>query len=518
MNRFYREHEALIALLAIDECHQMFTCDKFRTHFDAIKNLAHLNKPKNYFSATVPPVLEPHFLRQSYLPNSTIIIRRETGRPNFRYHVLHVEERVRSAVDVAVALAQHLESTTFSPASLGLIFCLSRELVDKIAPFFKGSRSHSGMTTDDREALQGLWNKGDNRWMVATTGWLHGIDNSNVDAVIFIDLPYGLLNFVQGSGRAGRSGQPANIFVLKLQVTYIEPMDEADDVTCRISGNTFLEECKCRRRTISKSMDGKELCCGDIYGALKCDFCNPQHPLVLETRLLLLAPRVQSPDYSIGAWDDESCSKIDEDILTQLPTPRSTPVGPILPPLSVELDHARYNCLIADKRGKVAELSAMTKLLRGYCFVCWAWKGRWTTMTPQHKVFISCKDRSDGYIKHGVGYIRDLKSKFVFERYQNCYTCGLPQGDFTPSTHPSFKPNYNPPCPFEDFVAVLLWFIIHDPEIWRRACVTFFPALKVKMPLDAIVKWFNRVEAPQLFYNGLEVVIWYWLTYKKPRA
>jgi Helicase conserved C-terminal domain len=59
--------------------------------------------------------------------------------------------------------------------------------------------------------------------MVATTGFIHGIDHPNVNTVVFFEMPYGLNNVVQGGGRAGHSGRPAHIFLLDYCSTFIQP-------------------------------------------------------------------------------------------------------------------------------------------------------------------------------------------------------------------------------------------------------------------------------------------------------
>lgn len=163
----------------------------------------------------------------------------------------------------------------------------------------------------------------------------------------------------------------------------------------------------------------------------------------------------------------------------------------------------------------------MTKALGGvhdgstiaYCFICWAWKNKWQPKTPHRQFFIHCKSREDHYVQHAIGWIQ-LKCQFQFQKFQYCWRCGLPQGDFTPVTHPIFKPGTIITCPFDDLVAVLIWYIIHTEEVWKKAC-SAFPGLMVTMSLDDIIAWLINEELPHLFYNGLELVIWYWLTYKK---
>ena len=107
-----------------------------------------------------------------------------------------------------------------------------------------------------------------------------------------------------------------------------------------------------------------------------------------------------------------------------------------------------------------------------------------------------------------------MKRGFRYEKIRYCWTCGLPQGEFGLSTHPSFKPGVAMKCPFDDLVALLIWYIINTEDIWKKACLAF-PPLKTTMNLNGIKEWLMKEEQPHLFYNGLELIIWYWVTYKK---
>ena len=191
------------------------------------------------------------------------------------------------------------------------------------------------------------------------------------------------------------------------------------------------------------------------------------------------------------------------------------------PSMSLILDHAIYLKLKQNKKAKVAELNELTKAVggildgshTGYCVICWVWKKKRQPKTPTHQYFISCKSPEDRFVHHAIGWI-DMKRGFQFKRFQYCWTCGLPQGDFTLSTHPSFKPGVKMNCPFDDVVALLIWYIINTEDVWKKAC-SAFPALKSTMYLNDIRKWLVKEDQPYLFYNGLELVIWYWITYKK---
>ena len=196
---------------------------------------------------------------------------------------------------------------------------------------------------------------------------------------------------------------------------------------------------------------------------MTCDICNPNHPLVIASKKLLLPIRNTTPDNDVGGWDEATLALVDETILdstplssvsstlcnttpnydvggwddatlallhesildvtpsssvsnTQVPallpapphlqvnsTPRNSVPGPSM---SLRLDQALYLRLQQDKRGKIAELSSMTKALGGildgsntdYCVICWAWKNKWVLKTPRHQYFISCKTQEDCFV------------------------------------------------------------------------------------------------------------------------
>lgn len=512
----------------VDECHQIITCDSYRSKFNAVKELAQFPVQKIYLTATLPVFLEDYFLQQVYLPPSTPVIREPTNRKNLMYHLLRVDQRVRKAKDVVIDLAQLVEKDLWTEASRGIIFCLSRAEVDDIAKSFRDTKSHSDMEKSDRLEQQERWREGlpGHHWMVATTGFIHGIDHPSVDTVIFVEMPYGLNNFVQGAGRAGRSGRTAHVFLLQHCTTFIQPPINDIDTGAVAAGVEFVENISdCRRTVISNIMDGLPVCCGDLYDAVKCDNCDPNHPMILASKKLLLPVRENSPDYDQGGFDDTTLGSLDLAILDSTqgssPSLSSAPTTSIYPKsnTSLLLDQAIYLKFKEDKKAKVAALTDLTKAVGGildgnhtrYCIICWVWKKTRVPKTLTHQYFINCKTREDGFINHGIGWIK-LKKKFVFENYQYCWKCGLPQGESTPATHPIFKRSVILECPFDDLAILLIWYIIHTEDVWKKACLAF-PELKRTMPLEELTQWLKK-EKPHMFYNGLELVIWFWVTYK----
>jgi len=107
---------------------------------------------------------------------------------------------------------------------------------------------------------------------------------------ILSDMPYGLINLVQGAGRAGRSSEvEATVLVIydprRLQSP--PPMSKEDRTLIR-AGNDFVTTIDCRRKVISVNFNFQEdhdRDCIDFQVALNdiefppCDNCDSQEPI-----------------------------------------------------------------------------------------------------------------------------------------------------------------------------------------------------------------------------------------------
>jgi hypothetical protein len=65
-------------------------------------------------------------------------------------------------------------------------------------------------------------------------------------------------------------------------------------------------------------------------------------------------------------------------------------------------------------------------------------------------------------------------------------------------------------CPFDDFVVLLLWFIRHEECVWQAAC-NKFTGLSERMGMKEFGSWCKTESGIDSFYNGLELVRWFWL-------
>jgi hypothetical protein len=252
------------------------------------------------------------------MPSSTVFIRAPTSRPNLRYHVLHVENQVKHINKVAAELAQHLQQTTFTNESRGIVFCADIPSTDELATVLGSSKSHSKMETSERLSNQEAWYEGHAKWIVATSGFLHGIDHPSVRAVIFIGIPYGAINIEQGSGRAGRDRLPANIFLLnQTNLVYVGAehrvaAHDKDDQCLSAAHRWMLTTTDCRRRLMTELMDGVGVTCSDLDGAEKCDICDP-HTQLLQAASLILQPEPSPPSSPVATTRSAITMDCDEE-------------------------------------------------------------------------------------------------------------------------------------------------------------------------------------------------------------
>ena len=78
----------------------------------------------------------------------------------------------------------------------------------------KSSYYHGGLALEEKEENYHSWMNNTAKVMVATNAFGMGIDKSDVSAVIHINTPHSIENFIQESGRAGRNGKTAHSIIL----------------------------------------------------------------------------------------------------------------------------------------------------------------------------------------------------------------------------------------------------------------------------------------------------------------
>jgi superfamily II DNA helicase RecQ len=97
------------------------------------------------------------------------------------------------------------------------------------------------------------------------------VDHPNVAYVVHLDSPMSMTEFTQGSGRAGRGGEPALSLTL---VPYHKkaPLLAEENCEGKQAMLRWLSTRHCRRCQQSDFLDGSQQDCQDVQG-LYCDNC-----------------------------------------------------------------------------------------------------------------------------------------------------------------------------------------------------------------------------------------------------
>ena len=208
MDGFLERLEAFgIVSLAVDEAHCISHWGHdFRPEYRQIGELRRRRPelPIQAFTATATPAVQRDIQSQLGLREPEVLIG-DFDRPNLTYRVRprrHLADQVREVI------ANHA-------GEAGIVYCLSRKDVEKLAGELQGSGVccepyHAGMEAERRNRVQDDFQAERIDVVVATVAFGMGIDRTDVRFVVHGSLPKGVEQYSQETGRAGRDGLPAD--------------------------------------------------------------------------------------------------------------------------------------------------------------------------------------------------------------------------------------------------------------------------------------------------------------------
>ncbi|KAI3578614.1 hypothetical protein IWW34DRAFT_737753 [Fusarium oxysporum f. sp. albedinis] len=267
----------LLQRIFVDECHTVIMDIGYRAKLGELVGLRRFGCPLVLLTATLPVVLEDWF-RGEMLAKSAIMVRDRTVKLNCRYEVQQVKPGRDAVEDRTVEVIKQLDQD-MTGRQKGVIYCRSKSQCEAIADEIGCGFHHSGMSEQDRYEVRTAWIEGRNtsRWIAATTGLGTGIDIEGIVAVVHMEKPYGLVDFVQQIGRGGRrAGEVVRSVIIHNGQRQREDQHRSfvDDIN-QAQMEAFVSTPGCRRAVISAFMDGAAgETCEDVDGATLCDRCE----------------------------------------------------------------------------------------------------------------------------------------------------------------------------------------------------------------------------------------------------
>ncbi|MEV7099153.1 DNA helicase RecQ [Amycolatopsis sp. NPDC051045] len=198
-------------------------------------------------------------------------------RPNIQYRIVGKNSPQRQLLELL---------RTEHPGDAGIVYCLSRNSVEKTAEFLVQNGIpavpyHAGLDARTRAKHQSRFLREDGLIVVATIAFGMGIDKPDVRFVAHLDLPKSVEGYYQETGRAGRDGLPSTAWLAYglqdvVQQRKMIDTSEGDEAHRRRLGahlNAMLALCEtveCRRVQILNYFGQQAEPCGN------CDTClNP---------------------------------------------------------------------------------------------------------------------------------------------------------------------------------------------------------------------------------------------------
>lgn len=208
--------------IVIDECHLLLTDTTFRAKLrDIGARLRQYRAQTVWITATLPPSIEPTFIKQMNLEDPRVI-RVDTNRANIEYSV---EEQVgNNAFPFWVsqrvqAIWQEMTSTHhgMNSSAKAIVFCRSVHDAGQMASLLGAALFHSaienGDETEKENIIQRWLHTPEHTYIVATSALGLGFDYDNVRLVVHFKQPHSIIDFHQQSGRAGRNKQQSKSVV-----------------------------------------------------------------------------------------------------------------------------------------------------------------------------------------------------------------------------------------------------------------------------------------------------------------
>ncbi|MBE6287092.1 MAG: RecQ family ATP-dependent DNA helicase [Mediterranea massiliensis] len=199
-----------ICLITVDESHCISQWGyDFRPAYLKIAEIRKLlpDVPILALTATATPEVVKDIQAKLHFKKENVF-RMSFERTNLAYIVRKTENKLGELLNIL----RNLNGSS-------IVYVRNRRRTKEVAEFLnkesiRAEFYHAGLDDATKDIRQHLWQTGKSRVMVATNAFGMGIDKSDVQLVVHIDLPDSIEAYFQEAGRAGRNGEKAYAVIL----------------------------------------------------------------------------------------------------------------------------------------------------------------------------------------------------------------------------------------------------------------------------------------------------------------
>lgn len=176
--------------------------------------------------------------------------------------------------------ASQLQLQRSESAAKGIVYCRSKALCDELADALGCSAYYANMAASRTEVLE-TWQRSGGL-IVSTSALGVGIDIPRVLFTLHVEKPYGMIDFMQESGRMRAGGKSVIVLVQPPQKQHEQHEQHEQEIDDTGAIEAFVRTADCRRKSISQYMDGNRLSCAELQArepavaVAACDNCEEQ--------------------------------------------------------------------------------------------------------------------------------------------------------------------------------------------------------------------------------------------------